>query len=43
MSQTANIPFYTGPLPALTTAQMIEVDRAMMEDYRSGYEQRHDS
>jgi NAD(P)H-hydrate epimerase len=34
MSQAANIPYYTGPLPALTTAQMIEVDRAMIEDYQ---------
>lgn len=28
------IPSYTGELPWLTTEQMIEVDRAMMEDYR---------
>ena len=28
------IPTYTGELPYLTTQQMIEVDRAMMEDYR---------
>jgi NAD(P)H-hydrate epimerase len=28
------IPFYTGEVPYLTTEQMIEVDRAMMEDYR---------
>jgi NAD(P)H-hydrate epimerase len=28
------IPFYDDPLPALTTAQMIEVDRAMMADYQ---------
>lgn len=27
------IPFCTNPIPALTTAQIIEVDRAMMEDY----------
>lgn len=27
-------PFYTDPLPALTTDQMIEVDRAMIENYR---------
>lgn len=27
------IPYYTGPIPALTTAQMVEVDRAMIEDY----------
>ncbi|GAB4576336.1 MAG: NAD(P)H-hydrate epimerase [Anaerolineae bacterium] len=27
-------PTYDGPVPYLTTAQMIEVDRAMMEDYR---------
>lgn len=26
-------PFYTNPIPALTTAQMMEVDRAMIEDY----------
>jgi NAD(P)H-hydrate epimerase len=36
MSQAANIPYYTGPLPALTTSQMIEVDRAMIEDYQIG-------
>jgi NAD(P)H-hydrate epimerase len=29
-----SIPFYTRPIPALTTPQMIEVDRAMIEDYR---------
>lgn len=29
-----NIPTYTGAIPFLTTEQMIEVDRAMMEDYR---------
>ncbi len=29
-----NIPFLTEDIPWLTTAQMIEVDRAMMEDYR---------
>ncbi|MCP5100793.1 MAG: NAD(P)H-hydrate epimerase [Chloroflexi bacterium] len=28
------IPTYTGDLPYLTTAQMIEVDRAMIEDYK---------
>jgi NAD(P)H-hydrate epimerase len=28
------IPFCDEPVPALTTTQMIEVDRAMMEDYR---------
>jgi hypothetical protein len=28
------IPFYHHPVPALTTAQMIEVHRAMMEDYQ---------
>lgn len=27
------IPLYTSPIPALTTAQMIEVDRAMIADY----------
>ncbi|GIK57448.1 MAG: NAD(P)H-hydrate epimerase [Chloroflexi bacterium] len=27
------VPFYTAPLPALTTMQMIAVDRAMIEDY----------
>jgi NAD(P)H-hydrate epimerase len=27
-------PLYTDPIPALTTSQMIEVDRAMMEDYQ---------
>lgn len=27
-------PLYTGPVPYLTTAQMSEVDRAMIEDYR---------
>lgn len=29
-----HIPFYRGSVPYLTTAQMVEVDRAMMEDYR---------
>ena len=29
-----NIPFLTEDIPWLTTEQMIEVDRAMMEDYR---------
>jgi NAD(P)H-hydrate epimerase len=29
-----NIPTYTEEVPYLTTAQMIEVDRAMIEDYR---------
>lgn len=29
-----SIPTYTGSIPYLTTAQMIEVDRAMIEDYR---------
>lgn len=29
-----NIPWVTGSVPYLTTAQMIEVDRAMIEDYR---------
>jgi NAD(P)H-hydrate epimerase len=29
-----NIPFYTGDIPWLTTQQMIEVDRAMIEDYQ---------
>ena len=28
------IPSYTGAVPYLTTEQMIEVDRAMMEDYK---------
>lgn len=28
------IPTYTGDIPYLTTEQMIEVDRAMMEDYK---------
>lgn len=28
------IPFYTQDIPYLTTKQMIEVDRAMMEDYK---------
>jgi NAD(P)H-hydrate epimerase len=28
------ISIYTGPVPYLTTEQMIEVDRAMMEDYK---------
>ena len=28
------IPTYSHPIPYLTTAQMIEVDRAMIEDYR---------
>lgn len=27
-------PYYTGDLPYITTAQMVEVDRAMIEDYR---------
>lgn len=27
-------PIYTGDIPYLTTAQMVEVDRAMMEDYK---------
>jgi NAD(P)H-hydrate epimerase len=27
------IPYSTDPIPALTTSQMVEVDRAMMEDY----------
>jgi NAD(P)H-hydrate epimerase len=36
MTTTATIPFYSDPLPALTTSQMIEVDRAMMEDYQIG-------
>ena len=29
-----NIPTYSGEIPYLTTEQMIEVDRAMMEDFR---------
>jgi NAD(P)H-hydrate epimerase len=29
-----DFPFYTGDIPYLTTEQMIEVDRAMIEDYR---------
>ena len=29
-----NIPIYTDEVPYLTTEQMIEVDRAMMEDYK---------
>ena len=29
-----NIPTYTKPLPYLSTDQMIEVDRAMIEDYK---------
>jgi NAD(P)H-hydrate epimerase len=29
-----NIPIHTGDVPHLDTAQMIEVDRAMIEDYR---------
>ncbi len=29
-----NIPFWNEPIPWLTTEQMIEVDRAMMDDYR---------
>jgi len=29
-----NISIYTDSIPWLTTAQMVEVDRAMMEDYR---------
>ena len=28
------IPSYSGEIPYLTTEQMIEVDRAMMEDFR---------
>lgn len=28
------IPIYTGNVPYVTTEQMIEVDRAMMQDYR---------
>src|SRR5712692_10179808 len=28
------IPMYSGELPFVTTEQMIEVDRAMMQDYR---------
>jgi NAD(P)H-hydrate epimerase len=36
MMTTATIPFYSDPLPALTTPQMVEVDRAMMEDYQIG-------
>ncbi len=28
------IPMYSGEIPYVTTEQMIEVDRAMMEDYR---------
>jgi NAD(P)H-hydrate epimerase len=28
------IPVHTGDIPYLTTSQMIEVDRAMMEDFR---------
>lgn len=28
------IPFYTGTIPYLSTEQMIEVDRAMIEDYK---------
>jgi NAD(P)H-hydrate epimerase len=28
------IPVHTGEVPYLTTSQMIEVDRAMMEDFR---------
>ncbi|RMF00700.1 MAG: NAD(P)H-hydrate epimerase [Chloroflexi bacterium] len=28
------IPVYTGPVPYLTTEQMVEVDRAMIEDFR---------
>ncbi len=27
-------PFYTDPIPALSTMQMVEVDRAMIEDYK---------
>ena len=30
------IPWHTDDIPYLTTAQMIEVDRAMMEDYKIG-------
>lgn len=29
-----SIPHYPGEVPAVTTAQMVEVDRAMIEDYR---------
>jgi NAD(P)H-hydrate epimerase len=32
-AQMVAIAHYDGPLPALTTAQMVEVDRAMIEDY----------
>jgi NAD(P)H-hydrate epimerase len=32
----ADYPIYAGDVPYLTTGQMIEVDRAMMEDYRIG-------
>jgi hypothetical protein len=28
-----SFPLYSDPIPALTTAQMIEVDRAMIEEY----------
>ena len=28
-----SFPLYTGPITPLTTSQMIEVDRAMIEDY----------
>jgi NAD(P)H-hydrate epimerase len=31
-----SIPTYTGDVPFLTTEQMIEVDRAMIEDYKIG-------
>jgi NAD(P)H-hydrate epimerase len=30
------MPLYPGPMPYLTTEQMVEVDRAMMEDYQIG-------
>jgi NAD(P)H-hydrate epimerase len=32
--ERVTLPVYAGPVPYLTTDQMIEVDRAMMEDYR---------
>ena len=28
------LPIYTGEVPYLTTQQMVEVDRAMVEDFR---------
>ncbi|MDH3238910.1 MAG: hypothetical protein OEM47_10400 [Deltaproteobacteria bacterium] len=34
MAKIMTIPVHTGELPYLTTSQMIEVDRAMMEDFR---------